>query len=97
MNGPKLFRFKTMWLTHKEFPDIVITAWNQSNLCLNETIKNFQRELTQWNNITFKNIFSQKRKILARLSGVQKSLCTNNYNQMKNLEKKNYMRNTLTS
>lgn len=85
--GTKPFRFETMRMSHKDFPDLVKNSWNQRLLPLQETIEIFKEKLTHWNKFTFKNLFYQKKQIIARLSRVQKTFCFNNCDQHRNLER----------
>lgn len=77
--GPKPFRFESMWMSHKDFPNIVKTSWKNLDLDLHETIDNFKNDLTHWKKTTLKNIFEQKKKNLSKLAGIQKNphYCSN--------------------
>ncbi|XP_070027616.1 uncharacterized protein [Nicotiana sylvestris] len=68
-----IFRFETMWASHPHFQQLVHNIWSDDQL-LFETIRNFQVVATRWNKQTFGNIFQQKRRILARLGGIQASV-----------------------
>ncbi|XP_030925036.1 uncharacterized protein LOC115952092 [Quercus lobata] len=69
----KPFRFQTMWLHHPEFPEIVKGSWGL-HLNLGLAIKQFTEKAKKWNKDVFGNIFARKRRVLARLYGVQKAL-----------------------
>nr|XP_016444253.1 PREDICTED: uncharacterized protein LOC107769541 [Nicotiana tabacum] len=60
-------------------------AW-MDNLALLPVIDNFTTTVQEWNKSTFGNIFKQKRKILARLSGIQSSIHYPTSNFLQNLE-----------
>lgn len=62
-----------MWASHPEFHQLVHQIWD-NNSSLMETTKNFQEVASQWNQHTFGSIFHRKRKILARLVGIQSSI-----------------------
>lgn len=47
-------------------------SWNEGRNILNEFVKIFQRKALEWNKLSFGNIFFRKRKILGRLSGIQR-------------------------
>ncbi|KAK7836759.1 putative ribonuclease h protein [Quercus suber] len=67
------FRFQIMWIHHPEFPNIVKEAWElEANL--NVAIKKFTESANHWNRSVFGNLFTRKRRVLARLYGVQKAL-----------------------
>ena len=67
------FKFHSFWLLDSPFPRVVQQAWNNSHHLLS-TIANFSREATSWNREHFGNIFGKKRKLLARLDGIQRAL-----------------------
>lgn len=69
----KVFRFETMWASHPQFKQLVHDTWSD-DLPLMPTINKFKAVATRWNQTTFGNIFKQKRKILARLAGLQSSV-----------------------
>ena len=66
----RTFKFQRFWLSDVTFPKVVENAWSQ-NIGLIEAIDKFQREATVWNKSHFGNIFARKRKIMARLNGIQ--------------------------
>ena len=69
----KPFRFQEFWLSDLSFPNIVSKAWCNSR-SLVESIDSFSREATLWNRNHFGNIHQKKRRVLARIYGVQKAL-----------------------
>ncbi|XP_075088125.1 uncharacterized protein LOC142170186 [Nicotiana tabacum] len=70
-NSTKPFRFQSMWTSHPSFSNIINEAFTP-NFTLIQSTKSFKRIVTQWNRNTFGNIFHKKR-ILARITGIQKS------------------------
>ena len=62
-----------MWLTHPGFPAIVDKAWDHAP-SLAQAISSFTSYATAWNKEVFGNLFARKKKILARLIGVQKAI-----------------------
>ncbi|XP_065617380.1 uncharacterized protein LOC136062356 [Quercus suber] len=67
------FRFQTMWIHHPNFPNVVRKAWElEVNLVV--AIKKFTESAKQWNRSVFGNLFTRKRRVLAKLYGVQKAL-----------------------
>ncbi|KAK4708585.1 hypothetical protein R3W88_029510 [Solanum pinnatisectum] len=65
----KVFRFKTMWLRHPGFPNVVQNCWNQY-LDYNTNQISFTDAVKQWNKEMFGNIFKQKDKILKWINGL---------------------------
>ena len=62
-----------MWLSHPSFPDIVRDAWaNPSSLL--HAVSKFTDKAKVWNRNVFGNLFHRKKRILARLRGVQIAL-----------------------
>lgn len=62
-----------MWIHHPDFPNVVKKALElEPNLGV--AIKNFIESAKQWNRLVFGNLFIWKRRVLARLYGVQKAL-----------------------
>ncbi|XP_019178132.1 PREDICTED: uncharacterized protein LOC109173349 [Ipomoea nil] len=83
----KPFRFIMAWGTHPNFQDVVRQSWDKDiHLALN--LRNVAEALTRWNKNVFGNIFYRKKKILARLSGVQRSLTFQIRSDLLKLEKK---------
>ena len=75
-----------MWLTHASFRPTVDCYWNSHNPHVMES-QNFttlfyskihlmQSCLTHWNSKTFGEIGCNKKKLRARILGIQKTLCT---------------------
>lgn len=71
-NRPKPFKFQRFWLSYVTFPKVVENVWSRI-LGLTEAIKTFQCEATIWNKLQFRNIFMKKRRIMARLNGIQRA------------------------
>lgn len=80
------FQFQTMWLLHPKFPRVVQDAWAE-NFDLREATKNFTKRVRKWNMDVFGNVFAKKRRVLARINGVQKSLANNPGKSLLRLEK----------
>ncbi|GMY07340.1 transposon tx1 uncharacterized 149 kda protein [Fagus crenata] len=68
------FRFQPCWLNHPDFPRIVKEAWQGHNDNLSTAISEFISSAQTWNSEIFGNIFTNKRRLLARLLGIQKAL-----------------------
>ena len=65
-----------MWLLNPKFPRMVQSAWDQFHP-LNTAISSFTQKVNKWNMEVFGNLFARKRRVLARLNGVQKALAYN--------------------
>ena len=64
-----------MWLSHPGFPTIVEKAWDQA-ASFDQAVSSFTTLAITWNKEVFGNLFDRKKKILARLNGVQKAIAT---------------------
>ncbi|KAK2642540.1 hypothetical protein Ddye_024303 [Dipteronia dyeriana] len=73
----KPFRFEAMWLKHREFSSMTKQFWESRNECIVDKITVFSSKLREWNEEEFGCIFQRKRRLLARLQGVQRSLGVN--------------------
>jgi exonuclease III len=71
---PRPFRFESIWFSHVDFPSIVEKAWGTPALNLSITFSIFAALVSAWNKSKFGNIFHRKKRILARLNGVQCAL-----------------------
>lgn len=70
-NGLKPFHFEPMWLTHGNFLEI------PKNSNIQASLGSLRLTLIKWNENVFMNVYQHKRKVLARLSGVQMYLQSN--------------------
>ncbi|KAM1032357.1 hypothetical protein ACFX2C_036031 [Malus domestica] len=71
----KAFRFQAMWMLHQEFEPFVNDTWNSAQgdaSCKSFTLSS---ALQSWNHNVFGCIFQKKRRLLARICGIQKALC----------------------
>ena len=72
-NAKRPFRFLVAWTTHGEFEKLVNDNW-----CHNQPLSNNLKELAsvlgRWNTEVFGNLFSCKRRLWARIEGIQKAL-----------------------
>ncbi|KAK9988333.1 hypothetical protein SO802_028572 [Lithocarpus litseifolius] len=84
LNRP--FRFHSFWLSDNPFPKIVQNAWSTES-GLYSSIKKFKRDASEWNRVHFGNIFAKKKRILARISGIQRSMAERSSSFLINLEK----------
>lgn len=75
-----------MWMMHPEFPKVVEEVWIEAN-SLPRAISDFTNKVKKWNTEVFGNLFNRKRKVLARLGGIQKALTNNLSDFLISLEK----------
>lgn len=75
-----------MWLSHPFFPGLVRGTWSGTSNLPN-AICSFTTRAKIWNRDHFGNIFHRKRRICARIKGVQTALGNNPKNFLINLEK----------
>ncbi|XP_021826059.1 uncharacterized protein LOC110766949 [Prunus avium] len=88
------FRFQAMWMSHPDFPDFIHAHWNTGDGNASQKAARLKSSLISWNRQVFGCLFQNKRRLLARLAGIQRKLClrhnphlcdledelTNNYN-----------------
>ncbi|XP_052287360.1 uncharacterized protein LOC127898893 [Citrus sinensis] len=67
------FRFQAAWLTNDGFKDFVATSWDR-NVTYMEAANLFRLKVMDWNRQQFGNIFWRKRRLMARLGGIQRAL-----------------------
>ncbi|KAK9992498.1 hypothetical protein SO802_027483 [Lithocarpus litseifolius] len=75
-----------MWLLHPQFPKVVEDAWSQGRT-LSSAIDDFSKKAQEWNSKVFGNLFARKRRVLARLGGVQEAIANNPSESLLRLEK----------
>ncbi|CAL9009767.1 unnamed protein product, partial [Prunus brigantina] len=69
------FRFEAMWLKHEQFHDFISQQWDQgSGSALTKSL-NLVEPLKHWNLTVFGHLKQRKASLLARLNGIQRSLC----------------------
>ncbi|KAK8694484.1 hypothetical protein V6N13_072035 [Hibiscus sabdariffa] len=74
-HSPSRFRYFSGWLSHEDFNRMVSDNW-QDKATMTETLTNFTAAADVWNKLVFGYIGSRKRMLMARLRGIQKSLCS---------------------
>ncbi|XP_073051702.1 uncharacterized protein [Primulina eburnea] len=67
------FRFQAAWLTNEDFYKVVRNEWHDHHT-LSDNVSNMANSLSSWNFSTFGNIHHRKRRLVARIEGVQRSL-----------------------
>ena len=83
---PRPFRFQSCWITDLDLPRVVSQAWDLSNH-LREAISNFEKDAVNWNKNHFGNVFGKKRRLMARLRGIQKEMAVRPTASLIDLEK----------
>ncbi|XP_073273366.1 uncharacterized protein [Primulina huaijiensis] len=67
------YRFQVAWLTHENFPDVITEEWDIKEP-LEDNIVKMANVLPIWNKTTFGDIHRNKRRLIARIEGIQRSL-----------------------
>ena len=67
----KPFCFEAMWTTHAEFEPLVRQSWNTQRP-FGESLVQFTAAVKHWNSEVFGNVFRNKRRLLARIAGIQR-------------------------
>ena len=83
---PRPFKFQSFWLSDLTFPEIVLDAWWRLH-SLQEAIDCFSRKASDWNKHYFENSFGKKKRVMACLNGIQKTLATNPLHSLLEMEK----------
>ena len=74
-----------MWMSHPLFLGVMADSWSENGL-LKLNVKKFTTNVKIWNREVFGDIFQRKRRIEARLRGIQTRIADEpNYNLL-NLE-----------
>ena len=85
--GSRPFRLETIWFNDPSFPSLVHESWTKFPQNVPLAIHDFTNRVTIWNKQVFGNIFHQKKRLLAHLNGIQKSLSIRPCPALSNLEK----------
>lgn len=83
----KGFKFQAAWVGHKGFSNMVEDSWRQ-DVSFMGNVESTARALDKWNQEVFGNIFHRKKKLMARLSGIQSALVRNPHNGLLTLRRK---------
>lgn len=67
------FRFQMAWLTDKGFPYVVVKNWDKEGK-FTDNIKKIPQVLRDWNRDVFGNVGKRKKRVLARLQGIQSKI-----------------------
>jgi len=72
-SSPEPFRFQVAWTTHERFKKALQDHW-PTGATIVPALKSLTNALTVWNKEVFGNRFQRKRKLWARIQGVQRKL-----------------------
>ncbi|KAL2926870.1 GTP-binding protein TypA/BipA-like protein [Bienertia sinuspersici] len=67
------FRFQPDWMTHDHFDGFVNANWDSKEPFF-PMLQNLASKLQRWNKEHFHNIFREKRRLIARIEGIQRAL-----------------------
>ena len=79
------FRFQPMWMSHPLFPKAVADSWTEDGP-LKLTVEKFTADVKIWNREVFGDIFQRKKRIEARLRGIQTRIAEGPNSHLLNLE-----------
>lgn len=68
------FRFQAAWLQHKDFPQVVNSAWIKGNQVVTKSLDKAKEDALVFNSEVFGNIINKKLTLAARLRGIQRTL-----------------------
>ncbi|XP_019170571.1 PREDICTED: uncharacterized protein LOC109166142 [Ipomoea nil] len=71
--GLRNFKYNVAWSTHPDFSKFIKENWN-ADYDLDHAKEELARKLQDWNHSSFENIFQRKRRVLARIKGVQRAI-----------------------
>ncbi|XP_024041891.1 uncharacterized protein LOC127901822 [Citrus sinensis] len=71
--GNRPFRFLASWLTHDHFNNFVKQTWDPKSY-YSDAASLFVKKVQVWNREVFGNIFQRKRRLMARVIGIQAAL-----------------------
>uniref|UniRef100_A0A2N9EFE1 Reverse transcriptase domain-containing protein n=1 Tax=Fagus sylvatica TaxID=28930 RepID=A0A2N9EFE1_FAGSY len=83
---PDLSVLETIWFNDPSFLSLVHESWTKFPQNVPLAIHDFTNRVTIWNKQVFGNIFHRKKRLLARLNGIQKSLSIRPCPALSNLE-----------
>ncbi|PRQ56922.1 putative endonuclease/exonuclease/phosphatase [Rosa chinensis] len=67
------FRFQAMWFSHTNYSEFVSNSWNGLHGEFHSKIMCLSSAISKWNREVFGHLFQKKRRILARIGGIQKA------------------------
>ncbi|KAL7201449.1 hypothetical protein ACSBR1_033199 [Camellia fascicularis] len=81
------FKFEAAWIAHEDFRGFVHFNCNHSSANLLVKLHNMASSILDWNKNVFGNIFKNKRWLLGRIEGIQKSQARMHTHNLQILEK----------
>ncbi|XP_074320432.1 uncharacterized protein LOC141657179 [Silene latifolia] len=72
----KAFKFETFWTCDPSFYPLVAHTWPSLTNSIPSKLSNLSLTITDWAKVIFGDLPSRKRRLSARLLGVQRNLCT---------------------
>lgn len=63
-----------MWMSHPGFENLIKESWAEGNNVLSSVIPLFSTRARVWNDQVFGNVFKKKKRVLARLKGIQEAM-----------------------
>ncbi|XP_056687673.1 uncharacterized protein [Spinacia oleracea] len=85
--GPFPFRCKEVWMEHPNFKDFFSNAWINDSNCFILGRDKFLNNIGSWVHNIFGNLNVKKRRLIARIDGIQKALANHYSGYLVNLEK----------
>ncbi|CAL1371624.1 unnamed protein product [Linum trigynum] len=70
----KHFNFEAAWLTHADFQKFLNDNWNGQNLNLPSALQEFSDRLQSWSKLVFGSVFQRKKRLVARIEGIERKL-----------------------
>ncbi|GKV28437.1 hypothetical protein SLEP1_g37496 [Rubroshorea leprosula] len=86
-SGSRPFRLEKFWIDHPDFQNIIHQVWVDTNTNTAKSVELTMNRAKAWSLATFGNIFKRKKKLLARIEGIQKSHAYNFSSFLWNLER----------
>ncbi|CAL1387359.1 unnamed protein product [Linum trigynum] len=74
--SPKLFKFEAAWLTHYDFQNFLNNNWNGQGNNFHLALQELFTSLVAWNKSVFGNVFQRKKRLVARIEGIERILAT---------------------
>ncbi|XP_062006021.1 uncharacterized protein LOC133723219 [Rosa rugosa] len=67
------FRFQAMWFSHDNYVDFVSNTWSSLTGDFSSKVKALATALSKWNRDVFGHLMHKKKRLLARIGGIQKA------------------------
>lgn len=87
IQGSFPFRCKELWIEHPQFREFFVNNWALNNNDFIRGRSSFLDKVKSWNSNVFGNLNKQKKRLIARLNGIQIALANKHSNFFYNLEK----------